>query len=233
MDLLGQIVWVEEPTSRPSLQLVEIMGMRVLQGELSQRGHFLKWRQKKLLRALRRQGVGRLLAPSDFSGWEMAHEMGFARVNVRPFLRSNSGRLLLMAMKKRGLQPQSCTVALRGTRVGRDMTTAADWLQPQVRDIAITACHGGEHLQRYLRHQWGLAVATDGSGVDGVIRYDEGGAPQGRVVLSLFGSQPQLGDLVPNITNFPQFLQTEPLELLAALWEAGKIEGDTLEFYLT
>ncbi len=229
--MLGQLIWSEKPAS---LEIVEIEGLRLLRGGLP-RGEGWRWRRKlkKLLRSFRRQGVCRLLVPADFNGWKMAREMGLQEVNPLPFLRSNAGLLLILAMKKENLMANRCKIALRATRVGQEMWAAAGYLVPRVEDMAISAEQGGERLQNFLRQQWGLGVVPDGDGVVAAIRFDGGGDEGGQVVLSLFGECPNLGGLAVNCGKFSEFPQTEPLKLLAVLWESGRIDEGKLEFYLT
>ncbi len=227
--MLGQIVWRERDTP---LERVDIEGMPVLRGGIS-RGKFWRFRLGRLLRKFRRQGVRRLLVPDDFEGWDTVRKAGLSPVDEIPFLRSIGAELLLILMKKRGFAPDISTVSLRGSRVDRAMTEAAERLVPQVRDISISAPRGGEALQQYLRGEWGMAVRPDGGGAVGVIRFDQSGDRGGDVVISLFSGGVELGGIAPNKGNFPHFYETEPLPLLAALWESGKIGGEKLEFYLT
>lgn len=228
--MLGRIVWRERPTE---LERVEVEGLPILQGGFPKSGWFYRARLGRYLKKLRRQGVRRMLVPEEFSGWEVAKKQGISPVNSISFLRKFSGDFLVFALKKRGYDPGKCAVALRGTRVGRDMIEAADRLVFQVRDICISAPHGGESLQNLLRQEWGLAVHPDGERVEGVIRFDSGGGAEGAVVLSLFGSHPQLGGVVVDPLRFSQFSEEERLQLLTVLWESGKIGREKLEFYLT
>lgn len=227
--MLGQIVWRERDTP---LERVDIEGMPVLRGGIS-RGKFWRFRLGRLLRKFRRQGVRRLLVPTHFEGWDVVRKGGLSPVDEIPFLRSIGAELLILAMKKRGFEPNIATVSLRGSRVDRAMTEAAERLVPQVRDISISAPRGGEVLQQYLRGEWGIAVRPDGAGAVGVIRFDQSGDGRGEVVIALFSGGVELGGVTPNEENFPHFSETEPLPLLAALWESGKIGREKLEFYLT
>ncbi len=228
--MLGQIVWRE---GGAPLEIVEVKGLRILRGGLSPGGRFSRWRLGRLLRIFRGQGVVRLLVPVDFDGWAQVRRWGFSKVDYIPFLRRNGAALLLLAMRGQGMCPETCCVALRGSRGGRDMEAVAMALIPHVRDIAISAPVGGASIQSRLRKQWGLGVAPDGDEMDGVLCFDGGGRAEGRVVLTLFGDSPVLGGLEINVEKLPAFLETEPLALLAALWEAEKIDGNDLEFYLT
>lgn len=228
--MLGQLIWSEKAAP---LEIVEVEGLRLLRGGFPPRGRFYEYRLGKYLKKLRGQGIRRMLAPPNFKHWELAKRQGIAPVNELNFLRSCGGELLLLSLKKAGKNPATCRVALRGTRVGRDMIQAAEFLVSYVRDISISAPHGGENLQNLLRQEWGLGVAPDGDFVEGAIRFDSGGGAEGGVVLSLFGDSPELGGLEVNVEKFPLFLETEPLKILAVLWETGKLTEDNLEFYLT
>ncbi len=228
--MLGQLIWSEKPMT---LEIVEVEGLRMLRGGFPAEGHFYEYRLGRYLKKLRRQGIRRMLAPPDFGYWDFAKRQGISPVNEQNFLRSCGGELLLLALKKAGKNPADCKIALRGTRVGRDMLLTANFLVTQVRDISISAPHGGSSLQNMLRQEWGVGVFPDGDFVEGAIRFDRGGGEGGGVVLSLFGDDPGLGGLVVNYEKFPVFLAVEPLKLLAALWESGKLMGADLEFYLT
>lgn len=89
------------------------------------------------------------------------------------------------------------------------------------------ACAGG--LAAWLRREFGAPIRPDSGEIPAAVRFDGTGALEGRRVLSLFGTEPELAGIRLRAAALePE--DREKLPLMAALWEAGRGERLGLEF---
>lgn len=226
--MLGQIVYGARGDGRP--RRGELAGLAVWRAEVPREGLWAGWRLRRAAGLLARAGVGRVLVPGDFSGWEALARRGLGPVDPLPFLRAHGGELALAALAAGGIPAGEGTVALRGQRVDRDMVRAAEFLCPRVRELAISAPVGGGELAGWLRREYGMPVCPDGGGPHAAVRFHPETEPSGEFILDLFGSNPGLAGLrmkSPEV-ELPEGDPAAGLSLMAALWEAGKIQN--LEF---
>ena len=109
------------------------------------------------------------------------------------------------------------------------MVRAADFLCSRVRDVAVSAPVGGGELAAWLRREFGAPIRPDSGEIPAAVRFDGTGALEGRRVLSLFGTEPELAGIRLRAAALePE--DREKLPLMAALWEAGRGERLGLEF---
>lgn len=207
----------------------ERYGLPVLEITIRPGGWRERGRVRMAAKRLARQGVRRVLVPPEFDRWDLLESRGLQKVDPVPFLRFYAGELAVAALKREGLLPQQGNVALRGRQVDRDMVRAAEYLCPRVRELSISAQQGGEELAAWLRREYGMPVQPDGEGAAVVIRFDTSAASGGRRVLSLFGEEPELGEICPRASALAERDQKK-ISLLSALWETGKLDRQTLEF---
>ena len=227
--MLGQIVYSAGKYGRLRLEESNTHGLWVLRVGLEPDGYWAKHRLKKAARLLRRAGVRRVLVPDGFEGWETLGRSGLCRVDPAPFLRAQAAALTLAALRRHSWAPERCAVALRSVRADRDVVNAAEELCPQVKDVCISVMRGGQELSDYLRWEYGAAVCPDHTGVAAAVRFDPRTWEQGGIVLDLFAPQPDLCGGGISLLGMEQ-TETQPLPLLAALWEVGKVEKRDLEF---
>ena len=152
-------------------------------------------RLKRAARRLARLGVCRVLVPEEFCRWELLCRWGLGPVDPVPFFRACAGGLALAALRREGSHPIRGTVALRGRRVDRDMVRAAEFLCSRVRDVAVSAPVGGGELAAWLRREFGAPIRPDSGEIPAAVRFDGTGALEGRRVLSLFGTEPELAGI--------------------------------------
>ena len=225
--MLGALVYEERGKGR--LRLGERYGLPVLEIPLRPGGWRERGRVRAAARRLGRQGVVRVLAPTEFPHWNLLRDRGIRPVDPLPFLRFYAGELALAALRREGVPPQQGAVALRGRRVDRDMVRAAEFLCPCVRELAVSAPYGGEELTAWLRREYGVPVRPDGAGIWTAVRFDETACRDGRRVLSLYDSCPDLAGIRPAAAGLADG-DREDLPLMAALWETGKLEQFGLKF---
>ncbi len=228
--MLGEIVFEREAGLRIYLERAERLGLPVLRASLSPDGLGGTRRLRRAGRALRRSGVTRVLVPAGFARWEVLSNQGLRGVDPLLFLQNQAGGLVLAALARRGLEPGSCAVALRGERADRLMEQTARVLCPRVRDVCICAPRGGEELSAALRWEFGAAVRPDFSGVDAAVRFSPNSADGGGAVLDLFQPGLELCGVRISLEDGSLPPECEPLPLLAALWETGRVREDALEF---
>lgn len=223
--MLGQLVF--DPDGRERAERREVYGLTVLQVQVRPGGWLEKGRLRRGGKHLARAGVRRVLAPQGFDQWPALERWGLRRVDPVPFLRFHAPQVVLAALNRRGIVPETATVALRGQRVDRDMARAAQLLCPLVREVAISAPQGGEELSLWLRREYGLPVRPDGSEVSLAVYFDPQGAEEGDLLL--WGAEPKLGEVTAQASGLA-LEDREDLSLLTALWETGKIGKYGLEF---
>ena len=193
---------------------VDILGLRVLWVNVPTGGVWEKRRAARAERLLIRQGIRRRLPVRTATEWKVS----LPPVEPRSLYRALAAELALAILKRNGIRPEESTVALVGDAVDGDMAAAARNLCPQVRTLLIRANYGGGRLAQLLYREFGAAAVADGR-ADVRVRFS--GAPQpGELVLC---DRPQLLGLEPELpeTVFPE--QLEPLPLIAALWQSGRI----------
>ncbi|MCI8870031.1 MAG: hypothetical protein HFF39_05735 [Lawsonibacter sp.] len=225
--MLGQIVY--QAGARPRLERAQAGGLRVLRAELDPEGFWGERRLRRAARLLARAGAVRVLVPRGFDRWEALERQGLRRVDPLPFLRAHAAVLAVAALRKAGQDPARCAVALRGERAGRDLERAAHQLCALVREVCVSAPRGGEALSGTLRWEYGVAVRPDFAEVPAAVRFDPGTWAAGGAVLDLFPPSPCLGPVGVSLPGL-EAGDGDPLCLLAALWEAGKVDGGALEF---
>ena len=225
--MLGELVYCADGDGQPRRQ--ERYGLTVLRAEVRSGGGGEAGRLKRAARRLARLGVCRVLVPEEFCRWELLCRWGLGPVDPVPFFRACAGGLALAALRREGIPPHQGTVALRGRRVDRDMVRAAEFLCSRVRDVAVSAPVGGGELAAWLRREFGAPIRPDSGEIPAAVRFDGTGALEGRRVLSLFGTEPELAGIRLRAAALePE--DREKLPLMAALWEAGRGERLGLEF---
>ena len=223
--MLGQLKW--KPGAWGGGEERLLYGLPVFCAASDPEGPFRAFRLRRAGNTLRRSGIARVLTPAGFHDWPLLSACGLRSVSPEPLVRARAGDLALAALRRRELDPEHATVALRGNRADRDMERAAIRLCPVVRRLIISAPGGGEELARFLRREFGVPVLPPEERGDLALRFSpetvsrEGG-------LSLFGPEPDLEGLtltapalpVPDRTNLP---------LLTALWQGGCLRAETLK----
>lgn len=223
--MFGRLVFSTE--GRGQVERQNVYGLTVLQIQVQPGGWLEKGRIRRSAKRLARAGIRRVLVPRDFDQWSQLERWGLRRVDPVPFLRFYAPQIVLAALNRRGIAPNTATVALRGQRVDRDMARAAQLLCPLVRQVAVSAPQGGEELSLWLRREYGLPVQPDGERVSLAVYFDPEEA--GEEDLLLWGPSPRLAGVTPlamGLTGEDQ----QDLGLLTALWETGKIGTCGLEF---
>lgn len=223
--MFGRLVFGKE--GRGQAERREIYGLPVLQVQVRPGGWLEKRRIRRGAKHLAQAGIRRVLVPRDFDQWTMLERWDLRGVDPVPFLRFHAPQIILAALKRQGIAPNTAAVALRGQRVDRDMARCAQLLCPLVRQVAVSAPQGGEELSRWLRREYGLPVQPDGAQVSLAVYFD--GEQAGERDLLLWGTHPRLGEVMPRGLNLIGEDQ-EDLRLLTALWETGKLKPDALEF---
>lgn len=219
--MLGLLCWSEEREVKT--ERVQLLGLPVLRVCLSSGG---RWRNHRLSRAgrlLARQGVRRVLVPPEFDGWQELSRWGLRGVDPTPLYRDIADRLVLAELTRRGVENQRACVVLRGEYVDGELERTARLLCPKVRTLIIQTQWGGERLARELYRTFGAALQPEGQ-ADVVVCFSGPGRP-GELVLcgqtELLGLKLEAEDL-----TLPGGL--EPMPLLTALWQAGRLSREVL-----
>lgn len=219
--MLGLVSWSRE--RNVVVERTQVLGMPVLEARVPTEGAWEKRRLGRAARLLKRQGVRRVLVPRDFTHWDVLTSRGLTGVDVLPLYRAMADRFVLAELERRGVEAHRACVILRGERVDADLARAARLLCPRVRSVVIQVEWGGDRLVRELYWEFGAVAA----------RQEVGG------VAVRFGGEGQAGELV--LCGRPELLgleletagltlpeAPEPVPLLAALWQAGRLGVEKL-----
>lgn len=220
--MLGLVRWGTE--RKVSSERTQVLGLPVLCVRVPSGGRWEKHRLGRAARLLERQGVRRVLVPRDFIHWDVLAGRGLAGVDILTLYRAMADRLALAVLDQRRVEAQCACVALRGESVDADMARAARLLCPRVRSLVIRVDRGGERLARELYWEFGAAVRPEGK-ADVAVRFG-GVGQEGELVLC--GSVPELLGLKVEASGLTLPEELEPLPLLTALWQAGRLGAEGL-----
>lgn len=222
--MLGQLVLTPRGRGRP--EAAELYGLTVLRTEVDRSGFWGERRLRRAGRALRRNGIGRVLAPGDLL--PLLEALGLRRVEPEPLLRAQSAALALAALERRGLPPDRAVVALRGLRADRELLRAAEELCPKVRGLVIDAPRGGRELACWLRREYGVPILPEGERGQAALVFQAGCLRREEVSLELFGPRPRLAGLTLTVPRLGEG-DREDLSLLTALWEGGRLRPEDIK----
>lgn len=208
------------PKGRGKVEAGRLYGLPVLRGAVDPSGFWGERRLRRAVRALRRGGVGRVLAPQELL--PLLEGSGLRPVDPEPLIRAQSVPLALAALERQGVAPHRATVALRGLRADRDLARTAAELSPKVRRLVVDAPRGGEELAQWLRQEFGIPVLPGGERGQVALRFQAGTPRLEEVSLGLYGPDPELDGLILSAPALEEG-DREALPLLAALWEGGRL----------
>ena len=191
-----------------------ILGLPVLWVSVPAGGCWEKGRLVRAERLLIRRGVRRLLPVVDVLGWRVS----IPQVDPLPLYRAMADQLVLEALKRRGVEPFCAAVALAGEQVDGDLARTARLLCPRVHTLRLEVGRGGDRLARELYQKFGAAVSVGGRAdvrgrFSGPVKGDEWVLCHRSKCLEMTVEAPGL--------CLPE--QLEPVPLLTALWQAGRI----------
>ena len=142
---IGQIAVGRKRSLRTQFSPERVLDMPILRAEIPE-----PWRPRRLrraARALRKQGVKRVLVPAGFAQWDTLESAGLGPVETGEFCRALAPAVALAALTGAHIRPEGATVVLRGERVTRAMRMSALKLCPEVKNLLIAAPVGGAGLQ--------------------------------------------------------------------------------------
>ena len=207
----------------------QVLGLPLLRGEVPG-GALTPGRVRRTARALRKQGVVRVLAPAGFPHWGEVGAQGLRPVETGELCRALAAPIALAGLAGAGVPLWQAQVVLWGDRVTRALRTAALELCPRVRQLLVAVPAGGEELRRELRREFGLPAVE--------------GRPEGEIHLTLCFAPPRDGqpgrtaDLSGETPDLPDYrfglregdlpADADPLPLLSALWNSGRLEREDI-----
>ena len=145
-------------------------------------------------------------------------------VDPLPLWRDTADLLALGLLDAEGVPYRRGRVALSAPRLCIELERAAERLCPLVRGLLIDA-PGGEDYARYLQAKYGLPVTPPAAGAEVTAAFGPGGRRWGRS-LELYG-QADLGGLTVTAEGL-ELTEDCRDQVLALLWEQGKLSRDTL-----
>ena len=217
-----------EPRGRGSVTAGRLYGLPVFYAAVDPESFWAERRLKKAGRALRQEGVVRLLVPGTFERWSFLGALGLRPVETEGFVKAQSARLAVESLERRGVAPDRATVALRAKRVDRTLRQTAAELCPKVRNLVVDVPRGGGELAKWLRWEFGIPVlpSSEAGQVGLCFHPDSGGGDE--VELGLYGTEPKLEGLALCAPEL-RAEDSENLPLLSALWEGGKLRPEDIK----
>lgn len=171
------------------------------------------------------RGVNRVLVDKDFPPalWEPLAEAGLSGVEVETLCQSAAEGLILAALARRGIDPARATVCLRGYHAAGAIQQAALGLARRVNRLVIDCPGRGEALALWLSREYGLPLMEPGVIQADVTADFSAGRERAPADLRLYGSTPDLGGLALRPRGWSLPPEIEPLPLLAALRDCGRL----------
>lgn len=200
---------------RMSAERRELFGVPTLWVTVPAGGIWEGHRATRAERLLKRHGVRKLLPMRGASTWNIS----IPAVDPLPLYRTMADRLILWELSRNGIEPERGTVALAGERVDGDLARTAHLLCPRVHTLLLEVECGGELLAMELYRKFGAAVNTTGRAA--VCARFSGAGQGGELVLC---GRPELRDLQVEVPGLSLPEQLEPIPLLTALWQAGRVD---------
>lgn len=201
------------------VERVDILGLPALWVRVPTGGY---WQMRRLARAerlLTRQGVRHLLPLRDVPDWNVSVPV----VDPLPLYRTMADQLVLEVLKRRGVERHRAAVVLAGERVDGDLARAACLLCPRIHTLLLEVERGGERLARELYREFGAAVSVGGQ-ADVRVRFS-GSKQPGELVLC---HRPDLLGMRMEAPGLCLPEQLEPMPLMTALWQSGRLERNEI-----
>lgn len=221
--MIGHIVPGEGNRFLVRLTREQVLGLPLLRGEAPE-GALTPRRVRRTVRALRRRGVIRVLAPEGFPLWKEVCAQGVQPVETGELCRTLAVPIALAGLEAAGVPPRLATVVLRGDRVTRRLREAALELCPVVRQLLVEVPAGGEELRQMLRREFGLPVVEYQAGeVHLTLCFS---APEGTgsgPKVDLSGDHPAPAGYHFRLAAAELPTDADALPLLSALWSAGRL----------
>ena len=229
--MTGHIVPGEGNRFLVRLTREQVLGLPLLCGEVPGGGALTPWRVRRTARALRKQGVVRVLAPDGFSLWPEVLSQGLRPVETGELCRALTAPIALAALEAGGIPPQLATVTLRGERVTRALKEAALELCPKIRQLLVEVPAGGEELRRTLRREFGLPAIEEKPGRKAhlTLFYSKPSEGQWGRTVDLSGETPDLTDYRFSLRQGVLPDSAAALPLLSALWASGRLGRDEIQ----
>ena len=201
--------WIRfEHRRRLRLEREDLLGLPVWALRLPEQAWGLERRLAKGARRLVSQGVTRVLVPPGFAWWNILEKCGLRPVDPGALRTALVPLWTGHVLAQMGIPPEQATVALTGPRETQAMVRAARALCPLVRSLVICVPGEGE-LAHQLRREFGIPVLPPRSA-------------RPHVAIS-FDPEAQLPGTAFTLADAPLPDGCEPMPLLCALWECGKL----------
>ena len=225
--MYGFLLPDEKQTGRHVVLSCEVLcGLPVLQVSIPMERRLSKKRLERRVRQaaeqLCRNGVRRVLTPSEFPWDETLSQWGLSKVKTTELCRAAAAPLALTALELRGWTAQRAVVTLAGRRVNAPLVCAAETLAKRVSGLHIAVPDGGMELAEYLRKEYGLPIVPETVRPALTVAFDESWQGRG-AALRLWGDEPELLGTEVYVPDLKLPWNCDAQSLLAALWESGLI----------
>lgn len=238
--MVGMLLWKSPGKRERAVQLRErsVLHTRFLCAEILRGPRtpeaVVRRRVAAGLRRLRRQGVGQIVLPADFSDRELLAKTGMRPFSTLPLRRAIAADWVRWSLAERGLTPAGARVGVCAGALTGDVVRTVTELVLRHRYVLLDLPYGGEELGRQLRREYGVSLLLTASreqleGADALVLFDPGTDCAGPGRLRLYDEEAPL----PPLSLPPALEEKLPAgvnrgQLLAALREAGSLRPGQL-----
>lgn len=208
--MLGQIKWYDG--RKLCLEEELMLGLPTLALYLPQRQRGGQRRLQRGVEQLLQRRVRRVLAQPAFPHWPLLRRWGLQAVDTKALRCALAPLWVRTALAAQGLSMPQATLRLTGRRENGDMVRLAHLLCPQVRGLVIETAGPGQLASR-LHREYGLPILPPTAHSDLTLSFDAGPVLTG---ASFSLARRELPDC-------------DPLPLLTALWEGGRLALEDIQ----
>ena len=234
--MVGLLVWKERRNRERAVTVgeVTVLHMRFLQAEVLREERtpesILRRRAAAALGKLRRQGITRVVLPTDFPWSDLPGRQGLRIVSTLPLRRRLAADWVRVELEEKKIPPGSARVAVVADALTGEMVRTVTELVLRHRHVLLDLPRGGEELCRQLRREYGAAVLLAPSReqietAEAVLLFDAREITAGQICLRLYEEE----QLLPRLLLPPLLEEQLPPgadrgQLLGALQEAGALK---------
>ena len=215
--------WLDvQPGLRPGRpEAVRLFGLTLLRVPLPPEAG--GWRTRRVLKALGRRDVRRVLLPRDFQCWAALNRTGLAAVEPLGLCRAMAPRLAEALLEP--IPPRQRAVLLRGRGSSAALLPPlAEALCPMTAALMADTDRGFEALAAGLSQRSGLTLLRPSQGPPPQVTVELSPGPEGPGTCLRLWGRPDLAGLSlrPDLPEPPR--GADSLALAGLLWETGRLK---------
>ena len=236
--MYGMLIWTEEGKKGVALERREILHLPFLCARVRRTPRtperLIRHRVKGALKALARQGAGRVVTPENFAYGEELKKYGLSSVSALYLRRELAADWMDAELLRRGMRPAGTKAAVYADQITGELVRTVTELSLRHRYVALCVPRGGEELARRLRREYGvsLELARNGSELEGAAAIAAFAPLEGTehpLVLRIYDEAQPLPELslpMETAAQIPRGICRE--QFLTVLRESGRVRKGEL-----